>query len=297
MSPFARGALPAIASALAFGATAPLIARFGAHTGPWTIAALLYAGAAMATAPALRPDRERRLRAADFRRVVLAGVLGAMLAPAAFAWGIAHTGALSASLVLALESAFTVAIAAVVFHEHVGTRVVLAVLLITAGAMTLVAANGNGSAGAYGIAAVALATLLWAIDSAITGTVATADPARVVVLKCSIGCAGSFGAVLIAGEPLTGSTSALLLAAVGAVGFGASLRWYLLAQRWIGVARTASIFGTAPFVGAAIAYAFGERMTGSAAFAAAAGLTAAGIALQLGDRPAQRQASGSQKPS
>jgi drug/metabolite transporter (DMT)-like permease len=298
MSPFASGALLAIASAIAFGATAPLIAFFGAHTGPWSVAALLYAGATIVTAPAVRsPGRERRLPRRDFRRIALAGILGAMLAPAALAWGIAHTGALSASLVLALEATFTVAIAATVFREHIGTRVTIAVLLITAGAMTLVAANGNGSVGAYGIAAVALATLLWAIDNALTGTVPATDPAAIVVLKCSIGCAGSFLAALLSGESLHGSTAALALAATGAVGFGASLRWYLVAQRRIGVARTASLFATAPFAGAALAYALGERAVSGPAFALAAALIAAGVGLHFGEPREHRQASGSRKPS
>jgi drug/metabolite transporter (DMT)-like permease len=298
VSPFARGALLALASAIAFGATTPLIARFGAHAGPWTIAALLYAGATLAVAPGVRAaGRERRVARSAFRRVALAGVLGAMIAPAALAWGIAHTGALSASLVLALESVFTVAIAALVFREYIGTRVVLGVLLITAGAMTLVASNGTGSPGAYGIAAVAFATLLWAIDNALTGTVVSADPGAVVVLKCSIGCAGSFAAALIAREPLPGSFAALALAAVGALGFGASLRWYLLAQRQFGIARTASLFAIAPFAGAALAYILGDRVAGGPAVMVAAALIAAGVGLHLGERREHWQASGTPKPS
>ena len=113
----------AIAAAIAFGATAPLIGRFGLHAGPWSIAALLYLGAAIATLPTVRrANRERPIGRRDAWRIALTGVLGAMLAPAALAWGILHTGALSASLVLALESVFTVAIAAAFFHEHVGGR-------------------------------------------------------------------------------------------------------------------------------------------------------------------------------
>jgi drug/metabolite transporter (DMT)-like permease len=285
MSPLVRGALLALASALAFGATAPLIGRFGAHTGTWTVAALLYAGAALAIAPTVRSsERERRVARADFRRIALAGVLGAMLAPAALVWGIAHTGAMSASLVLALESAFTVAIAAVVFHEHIGGRVVAAVLLITAGAVVLVAAAGSDRAGVLGIAAVAAATFLWAIDNALTGTVATADPSAVVVLKSSIGCAGAFAASLIAREPMPSSQAAIALAAAGAIGFGASLRWYLLAQRSFGIARTASLFAVAPFAGAAIAYVLGQRTTNGAAFAVAALLVAGGVVLHVRER-------------
>jgi drug/metabolite transporter (DMT)-like permease len=285
MSPFASGALLAIAAAIAFGATAPLIARFGAGSGPWTIAALLYAGAAIATAPLVRSrERERRIARADFRRVVAAGILGAAIAPAALAWGIAHTGALGASLVLALEAVFTVAIAAIAFREHVGSRVVVAVMLITAGAMTLVAADAPGSAGAFGIAAVALATLLWAVDNALTGSVAGADPGSIVVLKSSIGCTASFVAALLAHEAFPATSAVIALAAIGALGFGASLRWYLLAQRRCGVARTASVFAVAPFAGVAIAYAFGERPASGAAFGAAAVLVAAGVALHARER-------------
>jgi hypothetical protein len=47
-----------------------------------------------------------------------------------------------------------------------------------------------------------------------------------------------------------------------------SLRLYLLAQRRIGAARTGSLFALAPFVGAAVAWALGERSAGLPAAAA-----------------------------
>jgi hypothetical protein len=43
------------------------------------------------------------------------------------------------------------------------------------------------------------------------------------------------------------------------VGYGLSLRLYLLAQRRIGAGRTASAFALAPFVGAAAGWALGDR--------------------------------------
>jgi hypothetical protein len=44
-SPIASGVLFAVASALSFGVTIPLVARFGVGIGPLTTAGLLYAGA------------------------------------------------------------------------------------------------------------------------------------------------------------------------------------------------------------------------------------------------------------
>ena len=49
------------------------------------------------------------------------------------------------------------------------------------------------------------------------------------------------------------------LLAVGATGYGLSLRLYLLAQREFGAGRTGSVFAFAPFIGALGALAFGDR--------------------------------------
>jgi hypothetical protein len=61
------------------------------------------------------------------------------------------------------------------------------------------------------------------------------------------------------GESLPAPGAALGLFAVGAAGYGLSLRFYLLAQRAFGAARTGSVFAFAPFIGAALAIALGDR--------------------------------------
>lgn len=283
-SPLVAGAGYALLAAVAFGATTPLLARYAASIGPWTIAALLYAGAAVVAALTLRPaSRERRLHFPDLRRIAGAGVIGAMLAPAALAWGLRHTGALGASLTLSLESVFTLALAAAIFHEHVSRRIVVAALAISGGAALVALGAPSGSAGALGIAAVALAALLWAIDNAITGTVADADPATVVLAKSAIGACCAALAAVLSGEPPPALDTSLGLLAIGAIGYGASLRWYLFAQRSFGIARTASVFATAPFVGAALAYALGDRPGGIPLTLGALAI-AAGIWLHISER-------------
>ncbi len=52
---------------------------------------------------------------------------------------------------------------------------------------------------------------------------------------------------------------AAALLAIGATGYGLSLRMYLLAQRAFGAARTGSVFAFAPFIGAAVAVGLGDR--------------------------------------
>ncbi len=99
---------------------------------------------------------------------------------------------------------------------------------------------------------------------------------------------GAIGAVattllgFVVGEPTPGMWPALTLLAVGATGYGLSLRFYLLAQRAFGAARTGSVFAFAPFVGALLAFALGER-SGSAWMLAGAVLMAGGILLHLAE--------------
>jgi hypothetical protein len=81
------------------------------------------------------------------------------------------------------------------------------------------------------------------------------------------------------------------LALCGALGYGASLSLYLQAQREIGAARTGSIFAAAPFVGAALAWAMGQRAAGPATFAAGA-FFAAGLWLHLTERHEHRHTHG-----
>jgi drug/metabolite transporter (DMT)-like permease len=287
-SPLVVGALYALIAAAAFGVTTPLVARYATTLGPWTIAALLYAGAALVAGVSRAPaNRERRARVADVQRIAAAGIVGAMLAPAALAWGLRHASALAASLTLTLEAVFTVAIAAAIFHEHVGRRVALASITITAGAALLALGAPGGTSAALGLGAVALAALLWSVDNAITGTVADVDPGTVVLAKSAVGASCAAIAVLVLREPPPGIDASLALVAIGAVGHGASLRWYLYAQRTFGVARTASVFASAPFVGAATAFALGDRGAGTQLPLALAAI-AAGVLLHLTEHHGHR---------
>jgi hypothetical protein len=87
----------------------------------------------------------------------------------------------------------------------------------------------------------------------------------------------------LSGETVPGVDSALALLAVGATGYGLSLRLYLLAQREFGAARTGSVFAFAPFIGAALALALGGQGASIWTLVGAA-LMLAGILLHLTER-------------
>ena len=71
-----------------------------------------------------------------------------------------------------------------------------------------------------------------------------------------------------------------VLLAVGASGYGLSLRFYLLAQRTFGAARTGSVFALAPFLGALAAVALGDRGWGTGMLVGGAAMLA-GVLLHL----------------
>ena len=82
------------------------------------------------------------------------------------------------------------------------------------------------------------------------------------MVKAALGASATAVIAVIASEPMPGASAALGLLLVGATGYGLSLRFYLLAQRAFGAARTSSVFAFAPFIGAALAVALWGRSGG-----------------------------------
>lgn len=256
-----RGGLLALLAAALFGLSTPFIQRLGGGLGPLTVAALLYAGAAATGLLSRQPaHREARLRWADGPRLSAMAVFGAALGPVALAWGLQHTSGTSASLMLTLEALFTAVLAWVLYGESIDRRVAAAMALLLAGAVALVLDQGHsGAAQLWGLLAVLLATAAWGTDNALSRPLAERDPGQVVMVKALLGSALTGTLAWLRGEPLPTLTAALALLALGASGYGLSLRLYLLAQRAFGAARTGSVFAFAPFLGAAAAYGLGER--------------------------------------
>ncbi len=296
-SAFLRGGIFALLAAVAFGVTTPLVQRFGAHAGPFVTAALLYFGAAMASAlplPGVRPAGAP-MRAQHLPRLVLVAIAGALVAPVCLAWGVQRMSAVGASLLLNLEGVFTVLLAAAFYGEHVGPRVRWALLFTGGGGAILVFTRG-GSGGAdgsvLGALAVAGATLAWATDNALTRPLAELEPSRVVLGKGLLGATFASALAAVFGETMPGTRAVLGLLACGATGYGASLIFYLAAQRRLGAARTASIFAAAPFVGAAVAFGMGGTSSPLPTVAAAL-LCLAGVWLHLTEHHAHEHTHGS----
>jgi drug/metabolite transporter (DMT)-like permease len=282
--PALKGGALALVAAVLFGVSTPLLQRLGVGVGPFTTAALLYAGAALVGALSRRPpEREARLARRDLPRLLAMAAFGAVVGPVALAWGLQRTSGTSASLMLTLEALFTAVLARQLYHETMDRRVWAAMALLLAGGIVLILDQSRGGgAQMLGLLAVMLATTAWGVDNTLSRGVAERDPSQVVMAKGTLGAAATALLAWVAAEPLPGAATAVALCAVGATGYGLSLRFYLLAQRAFGAARTGSVFAFAPFIGAALAVALGDRSAGPL-MAVGGVLMLAGVLLHLAE--------------
>lgn len=288
MTPIARGVISAVAAAIAFGATTPLVQLWSQGAGAPSTAALLYLGAAsVALSPHARTG-ETRLSRVWALRLFAIGAIGAFLAPTALALGLARTHGTTASLLLNVEAVFTVILGALVYREPISARVIFAVIIIASGGALIAldhTAEGThtlGSPSLLGPLLVVGATLAWATDNTLSRPLSDLDPSDVVAAKGIIGATLSLLVAWAVGSPWPKLAPALGIALVGALGFGMSLRLYLQAQRVLGAARTGSVFAVAPFLGVLGAALLGEPLGGWLTAVGVAGMVI-GVWLHLGE--------------
>jgi drug/metabolite transporter (DMT)-like permease len=222
-------------------------------------------------------------------------LFGAVLGPVALAWGLQRTSGAGASLMLTLEAVFTAGLARLWYQETLDRRVAAAMALLTLGGMALVLDRAeSGATPMLGLLAVMLATAAWGVDNTLSRAVAERDPGQVVMFKGALGAIATSVLAWVFNEPGPSLWQAAALVGVGATGYGLSLRFYLLAQRAFGAARTGSVFAFAPFVGASLAFVLGER-PGSAWMLVGAALMVAGIMLHLAERHAHEHSHAAQE--
>ncbi len=240
-------------AALLFGASTPFAAQIARETNPFTLAGLLYLGAAIAVLPGTvtrRPDPAALRRGAG--RLAVAVVVGGAAGPVLLALGLQHASAANASLLLNLELVFTVALAALVFREHIGPRVATGAVLV--GAASLILTGPGATAGLrLGAVLIAAACVCWAIDNSVTAELDELAPAHITFAKGLVaGTANTVIGLLAAPAPAPPVVGAALL--IGALGYGLSITLWVAGARDLGAARAQVVFATAPFLGAVVAW-------------------------------------------
>ncbi len=250
----------ALAAAALFGTSTPLIKLLVGDASALALAGLLYLGSGLGLAVTrLLRDRGWRpsgLSPADWPWFAGAIGFGGILGPVLLVWGLAKTGAGTASLLLNLEAVLTAILAWIVFREHAGRRIVLGMGLIVAGGVALSWPSADaGAADGIGPLAILGACLCWAIDNNLTRKVSASDAAFIAGVKGLTAGTVNLGLALALGHSLPAWPLAGATMLVGWLGYGVSLVFFVRALRELGTSRTGAYFSTAPFVGAALSIA------------------------------------------
>ena len=284
-----RGIVNALLAALLFGASTPLAKLALTSTSPLLVAGLLYLGSGLGLA-ILRLIRvltgrrrvETPLSPADLPWLAGAILAGGVLAPALLLLGLLTTSASAASLLLNLEAVWTAVIAWMVFRENVDRRVGMGFACILFGGVLLSLPQQAGMTVSMGGLLIAGACLCWGIDNNLTRKISGSDPSQIAMWKGLIAGGVNSCLALAIGARVPGAILLLGVVIIGFLCYGVSLVLFVGALRHLGTARTAAYFSTAPFVGAAFAFAIGQGRF-DWAFCAAGVLMLAGVWLHVSE--------------
>ncbi|WP_088227404.1 DMT family transporter [Desulfosporosinus sp. FKB] len=267
--------LKAIIAAALFGASAPISKFLLGEIAPILMASLLYLGSGIGLfllrrfqGSDTRFSDEAGLTKKDWPWITGAVLAGGIAAPIVLMVGLKNTPASTASLLLNFEGVATTVIAAIAFKEAIGKRIWMAVLLITT-ASILLSWDSSGQWGfSLGAIGVLGACILWGIDNNFTRNVSAKDPLSIVTIKGLSAGAFSFVLSLKIGFSLPSLNFVLLAMLLGFFSYGLSIVLFIWAMRELGSARTSALFGTAPFVGAALSLLLFKESQGTMFFLA-----------------------------
>ena len=274
-----RGTLYGLASAALFGLSAPLSKRLLPDIGPMLLAGLLYlgAGAGLTIVSLLRRRPWPRFGPRDRWRLFLIALVGGFAGPVLLMIGLQRVSGVVGSLLLNLEAVFTVVLAVAFFRDRLAAAEWVGALLILGGAAVVSYRPGDVTTDWIGVLAVAAACLCWGLDNNLLQRLSSHDPVSVVQIKSMAAGTVSVFLALMLGQRLIGAAIVPAALGIGFVCYGISIVFDVYALRYLGAAREAAWFATAPFLGALAAVPLlGDRLSRS--HAVGASLMAIGVA-------------------
>jgi drug/metabolite transporter (DMT)-like permease len=260
MSPHTKGALYGLTAALLFGMSAPVAKLFLAEVSPVLMAGLLYAGGGLGL---LLCEWGRRrwgsaivddapLRRADLPLLTGIVCLGGMGGPILMLLGLQRLSGVFGSLLLNLEAPFTIVLAVGLFKEHLTRKEAAGAAIILLGAGLIGYAPFEPVGDLVGVLALSGATVCWALDNNLTQRLSSLrDPLAVMKVKAISAGIVMIGVGCFAHDRWPEARVVAALMGLGMVSYGVSLVLDAYALRFVGAAREAAYFATAPFVGAA----------------------------------------------
>lgn len=252
------GIFYAVTAALLFGASTPAAKFLLGEIKPWLLAGLLYLGAGLGIAVILiarsifskKSSKDSGFNTGDWKWLGGATCFGGIIGPVLFMTGLIKINGTTASLLLNLESIFTATVAWLIFKEHTSRSLVIGMVLIVLGGFVLTWTKQPNFNNIWGILLIVGACFSWALDNNFSQKISASDPLKIVAIKTMVAGLTNTLVSLMVGTILPASFSILVITgAIGFLGYGLSLIYFVLALRLVGTARTSAYFSLAPFIG------------------------------------------------
>ena len=254
----------AILAAALFGISTPFAKSLVGDISPAALAGLLYLGAFVGLGIFVAARRAARgagagagnpLRRADLPWLAGAILSGGIVAPVSLMVGLTLISGFSASLLLNLEGVATALIAAMLFKETLGRRVVVALILMTSAGVLLSWDPSEGEWNIVGLLLLVVAGFGWGLDNNLTRNICTRDPVHIALVKGGVAGGALLSVSVMTGWSPTVDSQIAWALALGALSYGVSLVFFVLALQNLGASRTGVFFSLGPFVGAVVSIA------------------------------------------
>jgi drug/metabolite transporter (DMT)-like permease len=197
----------------------------------------------------------------DYYRLVLVALVGGCAGPILLLVGLGRVSGVVGALLLNLEGVFTVMLAVLIFRDRLVGMEWAGAAFILGGAAVVSYRPGELTADWVGALCIASACLCWGIDNNLLQRLSSHDPVTIVQVKALSAGAANLLLALTIGQRIASVSIVPAAGALGFVCYGLSIVFDVYALRYLGAAREAAVFATAPFLGALAALpVLGERL-------------------------------------
>lgn len=279
------GPIYAVLAALLYALNTPMSKIFLSSISAEMMAAFLYlgAGTGMFLVHLLTGNRsvEAILTKKDLPYTVLMVILD-IAAPVLMMKGLEISSAANASLLNNFEIVATTLIAALVFHEQVRKKLRIAIILIVSASAILSFGSDGALEFSRGSLFVILACSCWGLENNCTRMLSSKSPQEIVIVKGLGSGTGAFLVAIICQAPFPSLALVPCVMVLGFASYGLSVFFYVLAQRYLGAARTSAYYSLSPFIGSALSFIILHESL-SLAYILALAIMIAGTALTTSD--------------
>jgi drug/metabolite transporter (DMT)-like permease len=249
------GYLFAVLAAIMFGSVSVLAKPLVSTIDPILLASLIYIISAITLSPFAKKQKQKFTRK-DLLLILSISVCGAVIAPSLYFVGLTHASASDAALIANGEVFFSVLLAVMFFREKLRFVGWIAIFLVLAG-MIIITTNLNFADFTlqqihYKDMLLILSMLFWALDNNLSRYLAQKlDVANIAQIKSAIGGIMLLVIALLIFKVNTEieANQIIPILVLGSIGFAASLYFFLLGLKRIGIVRTITIFSMSSIFG------------------------------------------------